>query len=159
MANEDLTSKVTLLAQRMGGVCHDIKAQADATEAALNTYVNPTAPAALTALKNEILGGASDAYDTLKEIEDFLKANDDVVEAIQALKMVKYDAQTLSVAEQTQARTNIGAASDSDLTALAGRVTTAEADIDSIEAAIGAISSADFVAAFNAAYEPAASGD
>ena len=154
MPETDLVSKVSLLAQRMGGVCHTIKAQADATDAALNTYINTTVPGLLSSLKDEILGGASAAYDTLKEIEDFLKSNDDVVAAIQALKIVKYDSQTLSAAEQTQARTNIGAASDSDLSTLGGRVTTAEGDIDDLEAALGTVGSADFVAVFNAAYEP-----
>ena len=156
--NTDLVSKVSSLAQRMGGVCHDIKAQADATDATLTTYMNTTVPGLLDSLKGEILGGASTAYDTLKEIEDLLKANDDVVEAIQALKIVKYDSQELSSSEQAQARTNIGAASSSDLTSLAGRVTTAEGDIDALEAAVGTVSSANFVAAFNAAYEPAESG-
>ena len=156
--NTDLTSKVSLLAQRMGGVCHDIKAQADATDATLTTYMNTTVPGLLSSLKDEILGGASAAYDTLKEIEDFLKANDDVVEAIQALKIVKYDSQTLTDAEKTQVRTNIGAASASDLSTLAGRVTTAEGDIDALEAAVGTVSNADFVAVFNAAYEPEESG-
>lgn len=74
---------------------------------------------ACTALKNEILGGASAAYDTLKEIEDFLKNNDTVVAALQALKIVKYDAaQELTSEEKGTARSNIGAAAAADLTSL-----------------------------------------
>lgn len=48
-------------------------------------------------------------------------------------KAVSFEAQTLTTAQQTQALTNIGAANASDLTALGGRMTSAETDIDSLE--------------------------
>lgn len=116
---------------------------------------------ALLDLKNEILGGASTALDTLKEIEDILKSNTEVDSALQALRVVNYDrsqsltstqqgtartnigaaadaevvkhsaSQGLTTTQQGNARTNIGAASNADLTTLAGRVTTNEGDISS----------------------------
>lgn len=121
---------------------------------------------AKTAVKNEILGGASAAYDTLKEIEEFLKSNDTVVAALQALKIVKYDAaQELTSEEKGTARSNIGAAADADLTALATRMgtaegsitdhgtrlTAAEGDIDALENAMGDLTDVNFVTTFEAA--------
>lgn len=122
MPNDDLVSKIKLLSTRMGGVCHDLKEQADATDSAFATYRNTTVPGLISdaklEVKNDILGGAGEAYDTLKEIEDLLKSNDSLIAALQALKVVHFDAQTLTTAEQEQARTNIGAASAADVTSL-----------------------------------------
>lgn len=77
---------------------------------------------ATAALKSDILGGAGAAYDTLKELYDLLQAGDaNDQAAIQALSTavgnrVRYDAaQSLTTDQQTQARTNIGAASASDM--------------------------------------------
>lgn len=68
---------------------------------------------AATNLKNDLLGGAGTAYDTLKELADLIDENKDAITALQALAAghVKFDAaQELTTAQQTQARTNIGAA-------------------------------------------------
>lgn len=64
--------------------------------------------------------------DTLKELADLIDTNKDAITALQSLAAghVKYDgAQSLTTAQQTQARTNIGAAS---ATELASVKTTAE---------------------------------
>lgn len=62
-------------------------------------------------LKNEILNGAPDSMNTLKEIADYLAANDQNINTLLDLisKTVRYDAaQTLTTAEQLQACVNIG---------------------------------------------------
>lgn len=62
-------------------------------------------------LKNEILNGAPDSMNTLKEIADYLAANDQNINTLLDLigKTVRYDAaQTLQGSEQYQACINIG---------------------------------------------------
>lgn len=90
----------------------------------------------LVALKDEILGGASSAFDTLKELEDVL-ASVDTAGLLTAIgNRVRFDeAQTLDSTEKQTARDNIGAASAADLTALSDSI----GDPDT-----------DFAAAFNA---------
>lgn len=85
--------------------------------------------AAKQAVKNDILGGAGTAYDTLKELADLLITYQSEIEALEALAAghVKYDAaQTLTDAQKTQARGNIGAASASDMTSVKSRMTAVE---------------------------------
>lgn len=85
--------------------------------------------AASNALKADLLGGAGEAYDTLKELADLIQTNQSVIAALEALAAghVKYDAeQTLTDEQKTQARTNIGAAAASDVTSLTSRVTAVE---------------------------------
>lgn len=66
---------------------------------------------ALEQTRNELLAGAPSAFDTLKEISDYLATNNqNVSDLINALTgTVRYDvAQTLLTTEQQQACTNIG---------------------------------------------------
>lgn len=68
-------------------------------------------------VKSALLGGAGDAYDTLKELADLITDNRELIDSLQELAgaHVRYDAaQELSPEQKTQARTNIGAADDSD---------------------------------------------
>lgn len=112
-------------------------------------------------VKNEILGGVGEAYDTLKELYAAVKANKDLIDGFQAIAAghVKFDgAQELTDAQKLQARTNIAAASTADLNSLAGRVSTAESKITTLETnhsnlvtQLGNITNADFVATFEAA--------
>lgn len=90
----------------------------------------------LVALKDEILGGASPAYDTLLELQQALEATD-VTGLLTAIgNRVRFDeAQTLDSTQKQTARDNIGAASADDLTALSDSI----GDPDT-----------DFAAAFNA---------
>lgn len=64
-------------------------------------------------LKSDLLGGAGEAYDTLKELADLIDTNKDAITALQTIAAghVKFDAtQSLTETQKTQARTNIGAA-------------------------------------------------
>lgn len=65
-----------------------------------------------TNLKNDLLGGAGEAYDTLKELADLIDTNKDAIEALQTIAAghVKFNAeQSLTDDQKAQARTNIGA--------------------------------------------------
>lgn len=162
MAGESLLTKLLALATRVG---NELKA--------LRAEVAQQIADAKTALKNEILGGASAAYDTLKEIEEILKTNETLVSALQALKIVKYDApQELTTDEQAQARSNIGAAdattvadqgtrlstAESSITDHGTRLGTVETDLDNLEASIGDMTDVDFVATFEAALAESTEG-
>ena len=64
-------------------------------------------------VKNDLIGGAGDAFDTLKELADLIVANKDLIESLQQLAgaHVRYDAdQELTPEQKAQARKNIGAA-------------------------------------------------
>lgn len=126
------------------------------------------------AVKDDLLGGAGEAYDTLKELGDLIDANKDSVEALQALAAghVKFDAaQELTEVQKKQARDNIAAASVTEVEAANTAAATADgkavaaqtaadgaksaadaaqADVDALEAAVGDVNT-DFVAAFEAA--------
>ena len=90
----------------------------DAHIAATTTYSSNKIVSLLDALKTEILGGADAAYDTLVEIQQLLQNGTSGLDALLAAvnNRVRFDAaQTLTVAEQLQARSNIGAVAASDV--------------------------------------------
>ena len=65
-------------------------------------------------LKNELLGGASSAYDTFKELQDLFLENKDLLDELAEIagKHVRFDiSQILTNAEKEMARRNIGAVS------------------------------------------------
>lgn len=77
--------------------------------------------AAKTAVKNEIVDGAGAALDTLNELADALGNDPSFATTIagEIANRVRYDAaQTLTSPQQTQARTNIGAAAASNVSGL-----------------------------------------
>jgi len=132
----------------------------DTAASTTKTYSSSKVESLLTdakkAVKDDLLGGAGEAYDTLKELADLITANGTAIEALEALAAghVQFDkSQTLTDAQKTQARGNIGAASAADMeaanTAIAGKAS--QADLDALEALIGDVASADFVATFEAA--------
>lgn len=85
--------------------------------------------AAKTAVRDSILGGASAALDTLKELADALGNDPALATTISAelAKRVRFDAeQVLTGTERAQARANIQAAASADLTSL----TTALGNLD-----------------------------
>ena len=82
------------------------------------TYSSNKIVSLLDAVKADILGGADAAYDTLVEIQQLLQNGTTGLDALLAAVnlRVRYDAaQTLTVAEQLQARTNIGAVAAVDV--------------------------------------------
>lgn len=82
------------------------------------TYSSSKIVTLLDALKNEILGGADAAYDTLLELQQAIQADQSGITALldAVNKRVRYDAaQTLTAAEQAQARSNIGAVAATDV--------------------------------------------
>ena len=126
-----LIKKFQDLAFRMGVECHDIR---------------ELITTGLQALKGEIIGEASAAYDSLKELEDFIKAHDIDLAQLQAIAngaIVYNDNQTLTDLEKSTARNNIGAGSAtdvasalSDISALKTRMTNTESTILSNSTAI-----------------------
>ena len=103
---------------------------------------------AATNLKNDLLGGAGEAYDTLKELADLIDTNKDAIDALEALAAghVKFDGeQALTDTQKAQARTNIGAAAATHTHAIAdvtGLQTALDAkalqtDLDALKTNIG----------------------
>lgn len=143
----------------------------DANVSAATTYSSQKIVSEITAakqaVKDELLGGAGEAYDTLKELGELIDTNKDAIDALEALAAghVKYDgAQTLTSEQQAQARTNIGAASATDCAAAKAAADAAQAaaeaadakavaaqnDVDALELAVGDTTT-NFVTAFEAA--------
>lgn len=90
----------------------------DAQIATTTTYSSTKIVSLLDALKTEILGGADAAYDTLVEIQQLLQDGTSGLDALLAAvnSRVRFDAaQSLTEAEQLQARSNIGAVAVSDV--------------------------------------------
>lgn len=95
--------------------------------------------AAKTAVKNDLVNGAAAALDTLNELAAALNNDPSFATTIagEIANRVRFDAaQTLTSPQQAQARTNIGAASD--------------ADVSGLIAGLGAYDS-DYVATYNTA--------
>lgn len=89
-------------------------AQASATKTYSSQKVDSQITAAKQSVKNDLLGGAGEAYDTLKELADALVTNKDAITALQQIAKghVQFDkAQSLNDEQKKQARANIGALS------------------------------------------------
>ena len=105
----------------------------DATHAWSAQKVASEITAKANTLKSELLGGAGEAFDTLKELADLINTNKSAIEALQSIagNHVRFDQkQTLTTEQQTQARTNIGAAS-------AAEVATVKATAEAAQTAAG----------------------
>lgn len=89
-------------------------AQASGTKTYSSQKVDSQITAAKQAVKDDLLGGAGEAYDTLKELADALVTNKDAITALQQIAQghVQFDkAQSLNDEQKKQARANIGALS------------------------------------------------
>lgn len=89
-------------------------AQTSATKTYSSQKVDSQITAAKQSVKNDLLGGAGEAYDTLKELADALVTNKDAITALQQIAQghVQFDkAQSLNDEQKKQARANIGALS------------------------------------------------
>ena len=83
----------------------------DTQSATTTTYSSDKITALLTQVKNDIIGGAPSAWDTLKEIADYIAADQTATTAITTAlsNRVRFDAaQTLTADQQLQACNNIG---------------------------------------------------
>lgn len=101
---------------------------------------------AVATVKNEILGGAGAAYDTLSELQALLQGDAASITALNTAigNRVRFDAsQTLTTPQKTQALSNIGAASTAD-------VATVQGSVNALSAAVGNTEQ-DLVAAWNTA--------
>ena len=90
----------------------------DTTPSATKVYSSQNVEAKITAakqsVKDDLLGGAGEAYDTLKELADALVTNKDAITALQQIAQghAQFDkAQSLNDEQKKQARANIGALS------------------------------------------------
>jgi len=83
----------------------------DAETSAGSTFSSSKITTLLAELKNQILGGASAAYDTLQEIEAKLGSDDTALANLLTAvgnRISFADAQSLTAAQQLQACTNLG---------------------------------------------------
>jgi capsid protein len=120
LANLSTTDKINLVA-----AINELRAQIatlegvtvidDASSASLSTTFSASKiTSLLDALKADLLGGADAAFDTLKELQTAIQNDQSGIAALLAAvnARVRFDAaQSLTDAEQTQARSNIGAMS------------------------------------------------
>lgn len=147
-----INSALTALQTKLNGIIDD--ASASTTKVYSSSKVESQITAAKQEVKDDLLGGAGAAYDTLKELADLIETNKTAVEALQTIAAghVKYDtAQVLTDEQKAQARTNIGAvaASEINLTEVNNKITANTTEISGLKTSLGDLST-DFVAAFEA---------
>lgn len=120
LANLSTTDKINLVA-----AINELRAQIatlegetvidDANSGSLSTTFSASKiTGLLDALKADLLGGADAAFDTLRELQEAIQNDQSGIAALLAAvdARVRFDAaQALTDAEQTQARSNIGALS------------------------------------------------
>lgn len=110
--------------------------EASGTKTYSSTKIMSEITAAAQAVKNDLLGGAGDAVDTLKELADLIAENKSLIDAINAVaaKSVRVDQpQSFTDEEKIQGRDNIGAASAAELTALGTRVGANETALAAVQ--------------------------
>lgn len=99
----------------------DIAAKPSITDAATNTtsvWSSQKTTDYVISVRDALVGGASAAYDTLIELQNALQSDDTDIAALTTAvgNRVRFDAaQTLTAPQQAQARTNIDAASATDV--------------------------------------------
>ena len=145
-----INSALTALQTKLNGIIDDTKAST--TKVYSSSKVESKIITAKQEVKNDLLGGAGAAYDTLKELADLIETNKTAIEALQTIAAghVKYDAaQVLTNEQKAQARTNIGAvaASEIDFTEVNKKIAANTKEISSLKTSLGNLST-DFVAAF-----------
>lgn len=126
LALNELKSSIDSVSASVGAQIDD--ESTDAVHTWSGSKINTSIQEAVTALVN----GAPKTMDTLKELADALQDNEDALTALQELagSHVRYDqAQSLEPEQQTQARTNIGAAAAADVGTITGLTTTVKTDL------------------------------
>lgn len=131
-----LAAKLTELVSALDGkaAASHTHAQADVTGLEDALTARPTTDAmnsAISAAISELIGGAPETYNTLKEIADYIEAHKEVVDALNASIGNKADASVVTTLQETVAA--IKAVTDSlndSLGALATKDTVAESDLN-----------------------------
>lgn len=143
---------ITALQERLNSIINDTTAST--TTVYSSSKVDSKITKAKQDVKNDLLGGAGTAYDTLNELAELIESNQDAITALQNLAAghVKYDdAQELTDAQKKQARDNINAVSQDEIDFSAIEVTIAsnKSEIDTLKADIGDLNT-NFVTTFEA---------
>lgn len=143
---------IIALQERLNSIIND-------TTASTNTVYSSSKVAseitkAKQEVKDDLLGGAGTAYDTLNELAELIESNQDSITALQNLAAghVKYDdAQELTDAQKKQARDNINAVSQDeiDFSAIEATIASNKSEIDTLKADIGDLNT-NFVTTFEA---------
>ena len=128
-------NEVLAMAQGGTGVISDVAGDGVVDKTWSADKIGDTILASINALRNELTNGASAALDTFGEIATQLAADQTASAALATAigNRVRFDAaQTLTNAEQLQARENINAASATDLSTLTTSVGNTEADLATV---------------------------
>ena len=97
----------------------------DSTLTLTTTWSSSKIKSSIDAAVTALVDGSPEALNTLKELADAITQSGSAIAALESLvaNQVKFnEAQSLSAAQQAQARTNIGAAANADLTTLSSKV-------------------------------------
>lgn len=143
---------ITALQERLNTIINDTTAST--TTVYSSSKVDSEITKAKQEVKNDLLGGAGTAYDTLNELAELIESNQDAITALQNLAAghVKYDdAQELTDAQKKQARDNINAVSQDeiDFSAIEATIASNKSEVDTLKANIGDLNT-NFVTTFEA---------
>lgn len=114
----------------------------DSTTTVSSTWSSSKINNAINSAIANLVNGAPDTMDTLKELSDAIAANKDTIATLEGIASghVKYDgAQSLTAAQQAQARTNISAASTTDLNTVKTTANSALSKANTNAIAIGTL--------------------
>ena len=90
---------------------YDTKGAAESALADAKTYADDAA----AAVKNDLLNGAGEAYDTLKELGDLIDDNQDAIDALEIVAAGKADAEHIhAISDVTNLQTQLDAKAESD---------------------------------------------
>lgn len=143
---------ITALQERLNTIINDTLAST--TTVYSSSKVDSEITKAKQEVKNDLLGGAGTAYDTLNELAELIESNQDAITALQNLAAghVKYDdAQELTDAQKKQARDNINAVSQDEIgfSAIEATIAFNKSEVDTLKADIGDLNT-NFVTTFEA---------
>lgn len=143
---------ITALQERLNSIINDTTASTNTVYSSSKVVSEITK--AKQEVKDDLLGGAGTAYDTLNELAELIESNQDSITALQNLAAghVKYDdAQELTDAQKKQARDNINAVSQDeiDFSAIEATIASNKSEIDTLKANIGDLNT-NFVTTFEA---------
>lgn len=143
---------ITALQERLNSIINDTTVSTNTVYSSSKVVSEITK--AKQEVKDDLLGGAGTAYDTLNELAELIESNQDSITALQNLAAghVKYDdAQELTDAQKKQARDNINAVSQDeiDFSAIEATIASNKSEIDTLKADIGDLNT-NFVTTFEA---------